>query len=114
MKTYTAQEIRRFLKTQTNLSNAIFFCDEECIGKANKTILNHKTFPFTYENFVLVTNFKYEYSNVEFLEDYGDIPKGKYDSIRINYNESFIIISDNLGQHVIWLQEFINQPLIKI
>ena len=114
MQTYTIQEIRRFLKIQSNLSNAIFFCDEEYIGKANKNVFSHKSFPFTYEKFVLVTDFKYEYSNVEFLENYGNIPKGDYDSIRIDYNESYISVSDKLGQHVIWLQEFINQPLIKI
>lgn len=115
MKTYTTQEIRKFLKKQNNLNNAIIFCDEEHIDNANNNVLKHKSFPFTYEKFVFsISNFKYEYLNVEFLEDYGDIPKGDYDSIRIDYNESYISISDKLGQNVMWLQEFINQPLIKI
>ena len=114
MQTYTTKEIRKFLKTQNNLSNAIILCDEEHIDEANN-VLKHKSLPFTYGKFVLVTNFKYEYSNVEFLEDYGDIPKGDYDSVRIDYDKSCISIYDKLGQqNLMWLQEFINQPLINI
>ena len=60
--------------------------------------------PIKWEDWDAITNDSRLFYNVEFLEDFGIIPKGKYKSTAVFYDDGFIEVYE--GEDVIFVQHF--------